>query len=122
VAVAKKPYKRRERVGPLIHRKLNAMLARRVVSLPLSVGQMSIVSVDVSPDFAQAKIYFSLLDEQDIQEVTGCLNDAAVLFQRELARDLVLRRVPKLIFVFDDTLLAAKRISDLLANNVVMAD
>jgi ribosome-binding factor A len=111
-----KPYRRRDRVGPMVHRKLNAMLAKNAMGLDFGAMHMTIVSVDVSPDFAQAKVYFALLDQDSAEEVTKRLNGMAKVFQGELARDLPIRRAPRLIFVFDETLVTAGRIDALLAD------
>ncbi len=113
---AKKPYGRRERVGPLIHRHLNGFLAKGMVDLPMSSTQMTVASVDVSPDFAQAKVYFSVLEEDMAESLALRLNQDAHIFQKHLASQLTLRRMPKLKFVFDDTQLAGSRIGQLLSD------
>ena len=117
-----KPYKRRERVGPLIHRKLNELLARGVIALPNSAAGLSIVSVDVSPDFAQAKVYFSVLEADNVSAVEACFSEHGWALQGRLAQELALRRMPKLQFIFDSTLLAASRIDDLLADDVALVE
>ncbi len=81
-----KPYKRCDRVGPLIHRQLTTMLARGIVDSPFEGAYVTISSVDVSPDFAQAKVYFSLLDQSLGSEVSGYLNGKAGEFQYALAK------------------------------------
>lgn len=114
MAVVRKPYKRRERVGPQIHRELNELLARGVGDVMFMDASVTIGLVDVSPDFAQAKVYFSVLDSGNAPVLCDHLNKISGLFQREVAAGLALRRMPKLIFVYDTSIEAANRIDALL--------
>ncbi len=65
------------------------------------------------PDFAQAKVYFSVLHEDMAENLIHQLNHEAHI-SKHLAGQMTLRRMPRLIFVFDDTQLVGNRISHLL--------
>jgi ribosome-binding factor A len=66
------------------------------------VGMVTLHAVDVSPDYAHAKIYFSLLVGEP-QECEAALNEAAGFIRNGLFKRLQIHTVPTLHFVFDRT-------------------
>ena len=98
-----KEYGRNRRVADLIQRELAVLIQREVVDARL--GMITISTVDVSPDLKNAKIYVTSLGaEADNEEVIMVLNEHAAHLRHELAKVVVLRGVPKLIFVFDSSI------------------
>ncbi len=78
------------------------------------VGMVTIHSVEVTPDYAHAKIFFSLL----IGDATECevgLNEAAGFIRNGLFKKLQIHTVPTLNFVFDRTTERAAELSLLIA-------
>lgn len=66
---------------------------------------VSITSVDVSKDLSFAKIYYTSLSESiDQKELAMAFNKAKGFFRSYLAKELNLRIVPELRFLFDDSL------------------
>ena len=75
------------------------------------IGMVTINSVEVSPDYAHAKIYFSVLVGE--HEATGvALNEAAGYLRNGLFKQLQIHTVPTLHFHFDRT---TERAADLSA-------
>ncbi len=66
------------------------------------IGMMTVNSVDVTPDYAHAKVYFSLL-VGDPQECEAALNEAAGYLRNSLFKRLQIHTVPTLHFLFDRT-------------------
>lgn len=66
------------------------------------VGMVTIHAVEVSPDYAHAKVFFSLL-VGDPQECEDALNEAAGWLRNGLFKRLQIHTVPTLHFVFDRT-------------------
>ena len=66
------------------------------------VGLLTINGVDVSPDYAHAKVRFSLL-VGDPQECEAALNEAAGWLRNGLFKRLAIHTVPTLHFQFDRT-------------------
>ena len=66
------------------------------------VGMVTIHAVEVSPDYAHAKVFFSLL-VGDPQECEAALNEAAGFIRNGLFKRLQIHTVPTLHFVFDRT-------------------
>ncbi|MCL2058904.1 MAG: 30S ribosome-binding factor RbfA [Oscillospiraceae bacterium] len=66
---------------------------------------LSIVRVDVSSDFAYAKVYYSVLNGQGSEkEIRSALKGAAGFIRRELASRVNLRQTPELRFEHDQSI------------------
>jgi ribosome-binding factor A len=66
------------------------------------VGMVTIHAVEVTPDYAHAKVFFSLL-VGDPKECETALNEAAGWLRNALFKRLQIHTVPTLHFVFDRT-------------------
>ena len=66
------------------------------------VGMITINAVEVTPDYAHAKIFFSLLIG-DPAESEAALNEAAGFLRNGLFKRLAIHTVPTLHFKFDRT-------------------
>jgi ribosome-binding factor A len=75
------------------------------------IGMVTISAVEVSPDYAHAKVYFSVL-MGDAAECEQGLNDAAGFLRNGLFKRLKIHTVPTLHFQFDRT---TERAADLNA-------
>ena len=83
------------------------------------VGMVTINSVDVTPDYAHAQIYFSVL-LGDPAESAKALNEAGGFLRNGLFKRLAIHTVPTLHFHFDKTTERAADLSALItkANSV----
>ncbi len=77
------------------------------------VGLLTIHAVDVTPDYAHAKVYFSLL-VGDSAACEAALNEAAGWLRNGLFKRLSIHTVPTLHFVFDRTTERAAEMSLLI--------
>src|ERR1700712_3390216 len=66
------------------------------------VGMITVNSVEVTPDYAHAKVYFSLLIGDSAESETA-LNEAAGFLRNGLFKRLSIHTVPTLHFHFDRT-------------------
>ncbi|MBL8344078.1 MAG: 30S ribosome-binding factor RbfA [Rubrivivax sp.] len=78
------------------------------------IGMVTINSVNVSPDYAHAQIYFSVL-VGDAAESEAALNEAAGFLRNGLFKRLAIHTVPTLHFHFDRTTERAADLSALIA-------
>lgn len=78
------------------------------------IGMVTLNAVEVTPDYAHAKIYFSLL-VGDPQECELALNEAAGYVRNALFKRLQIHTVPTLHFVFDRTTERAADMNALIA-------
>lgn len=75
------------------------------------IGMVTISGVEVTPDYAHAKVFFSVL-MGDPAECQQALNDAAGFLRNSLFKRLQIHTVPTLHFQFDRT---TQRAADLTA-------
>lgn len=78
------------------------------------VGMVTINSVDVTPDYAHAQVYFSVLIS-DPEKSQAALNEAAGFLRNGLFKRLAIHTVPTLHFHFDKTTERAADLSALIA-------
>ena len=104
---------RNRRVADLVQRKL-ALLLQKEVKDP-RLGFITVSATDLSPDLRNAKVYITSLDNNvDTDKVIEALNSMAGHFRHELAKDLALRVVPRLKFIFDSSVQRGSHLSSLI--------
>jgi len=96
-------FSRKDRVNEQIRREL-AELIRAEVKDP-RVGMVSITEVEVTPDYAHARVYFSTLAGEDkIADVQLGLQKASGFLRRRLGRRVRIHTTPQLHFIHDTSL------------------
>ena len=103
------------RVADQIQRDLAELIARELKDP--RVGMVTLNAVEVTPDYAHAKVYFSLLTG-DPQETQDALNHAAGHLRNGLFKRLHIHTVPTLHFIFDRTTERASDMNALIAKAV----
>ena len=103
------------RVADQIQRDLSELIARELKDP--RVGMVTINAVEVTPDYAHAKVFFSLLTGNP-EEATQGLNAAAGFLRNGLFKRLHIHTVPTLHFVFDRTTERASDMNALIAKAV----
>lgn len=78
------------------------------------IGMVTVNSVEVSPDYAHAKVFFSVLLGSP-EDCAAGLNEAAGYLRNGLFKRLSIHTVPTLHFVFDKSIERAADISALIA-------
>jgi ribosome-binding factor A len=79
------------------------------------VGFVTVTSVKTSPDLRHARVYVSVLGDEEVREgsLEG-LRSAHGYLQGVIARELTLKRTPALTFAYDESIDRGMRISELL--------
>ena len=103
------------RVADQIQRDLTELIARELKDP--RVGMVTIQSVEVTPDYAHAKIFFSVLTG-DVAATTEALNQAAGFLRNGLFKRLQIHTVPTLHFLFDRTTERAADMNALIAQAI----
>ena len=103
------------RVADQIQRDLSELIARELKDP--RVGMVTLNAVEVTPDYAHAKVYFSLLTG-DAAETEEALNHAAGHLRNGLFKRLHIHTVPTLHFIFDRTTERAADMNALIAKAV----
>ena len=103
------------KVADQIQRDLTELIARELKDP--RVGMVTLQGVEVTPDYAHAKVYFSLLIGDPV-ETQAALNQAAGFLRNGLFKRLHIHTVPTLHFVFDRTSERAADMNALIAKAV----
>ena len=103
---------RPQKVADLIQRELSELI-RLEVRDP-RVGMLTITSVDVSPDLSHAKVFFTLLDRNLLEETLHGLRRASGYLRSQLAKRMKLYTTPELRFVYDESVERGDHLSRLI--------
>jgi ribosome-binding factor A len=103
------------KVADQIQRDLTELIARELKDP--RVGMVTLQSIEVTPDYAHAKVYFSLLVGDPV-ETEAALNQAAGFLRSGLFKRLHIHTVPTLHFLFDRTTERAADMNALIAKAV----
>ncbi len=106
--------KRQKQISGLIQEDINFIFQRLGLNM-INGGMVSISSVKVTPDLLEARIYLSVFNAADNQNVLTKIQDRAWEIKKELAARVKnqLRRIPELKFFLDDTLDQAFKMEEL---------
>lgn len=116
-----KGFSRKDRVTEQIRREL-AELIRTELKDP-RVGMISLTDVELTADYAHAKVFFSTLAGGDnLAEVQIGLQKAAGFLRRELGKRISIHMTPQLHFVFDQSLERGASLSQLIDQAVAVSD
>lgn len=102
-------------------RRINEVL-REVVGAAISsdlsdprIGFVTVTSVETSPDLRTAKVYVSVLGDEEEREATlSGLRSSHGVLQTRIATETRMKRTPTLTFHYDDTIEQGVRISRIL--------
>ncbi|MEY4712211.1 MAG: ribosome-binding factor RbfA [Pseudomonadota bacterium] len=109
------PANRSFKVADQIQRDLTELIARELKDP--RVGMVTIQSIEVTPDYAHAKVFFSVLVGDPV-ETQEALNQAAGFLRNGLFKRLHIHTVPTLHFQFDRTTERAADMNALIARAV----
>jgi len=108
-----KGFSRKDRVAEQIRRELADLLSTELKDP--RVGMISITDVEVTADYAHAKVFFSTLaGSEHLEEVMTGLQKASGFLRRELGKRISIHMTPQLHFVFDQSLERGADLSKLI--------
>ncbi len=92
------------RINQEVQKELSMLISRELKD-PRINPMTSIVAVEVAPDLKTAKVFISVLgDEQSQKDTLTGLKSAAPYLRGQLARGINLRNTPELLFVVDQSI------------------
>jgi len=103
------------KVADQIQRDLAELIARELKDP--RVGMVTLQGVEVTPDYAHAKVFFSILTGDPAETAQG-LNQAAGFLRNGLFKRLHIHTVPTLHFIYDRTPERAADMNALIAKAV----
>ena len=99
------------RVADQIQRELAPLISRELRDPRVQL--VTLISVEVTPDYAHATVYFSTLSEH-ADDVASALNEAAGYLRNFLFKRLTIHTVPSLHFRLDHTVARGVELSALI--------
>lgn len=95
--------RRGERVNHTIRRELGYLIEE--LNDPRLSSMTSVTSVDVNRDLSIARVYVSVLGTDEERELSlEALRSAATRLRMEVSQQIVIRKMPKLTFIVDNTM------------------
>jgi ribosome-binding factor A len=104
---------RKERLNERIRELIGELVQNRIKDP--RIGLVTITAVSIAPDYASAKVYFTVMgDEEARAETRKGLESAGSYMRKAVGRELKLRQTPELRFLYDETLDRAMRIDEVI--------
>ena len=104
---------RQRRVEDQIQKELSEII--RLELKDPGVGMVTITAVDVSPDLAHAKVFFTQMgDDQARKRAEAGLRRASAFLRQMLGKRIRLHNTPELHFVYDDSIDRGIHLSNLI--------
>ncbi|BCU82054.1 ribosome-binding factor A [Polycladomyces abyssicola] len=101
------------RVGEQIKKELSQILQQELKDP--RIGFVTITSVEMSGDLQHAKVYVSVMgDEEQKKNTLAALNKAKGFIRSEIGRRITLRHTPELVFKVDESIEHGQYINQLL--------
>ncbi|MCM1129218.1 MAG: 30S ribosome-binding factor RbfA [Alistipes senegalensis] len=103
------------RVADQIQKDLSEILAFELKDP--RVGMVTITEVQVTPDYAYAKVFFTMLDdsEEAVRETLQGLGKASGFIRNQLGKRLHIHTLPQLRFEYDRSVVRGMALSELIA-------
>ena len=111
-----KPITQRQlRVGEMIKQALGMIFLRDEAKLPnLDTKEITVTEVRMSPDLKTAKIFVMPLGGKNAEEIIEKLKEFSFVIRKVLSKKIVMKFLPKLYFVKDDSFDYAEKIENLI--------
>ena len=111
-----KPITQRQlRVGEMIKQTLGMLFLREEAKLPnLSTKEITVTEVRMSTDLKTAKIFVMPLGGKNTEEIIEKLKEFSFVIRKVLSKKIVMKFLPKLYFVKDNSFDYAEKIENLI--------
>lgn len=102
------------RINGEVQKELSRLICMEIKD-PRVSSMTSVVSVEVAPDLKTAKVFISVLGDEESRKATyEGLCSAAPFLRSQLAHSINLRNTPELIFIMDQSIEYGVRMSKLI--------
>lgn len=113
-------FSRSDRVTEQIRRDLAALIQKELKDP--RVGMVSLTAVELTADYAHAKIFFTTLDSAHLPEIEIGLKRASGFLRRELGKRIKIHTLPELHFIYDASLERGANLTSLINEAVAISD
>ncbi|MEO0231076.1 MAG: 30S ribosome-binding factor RbfA [candidate division WOR-3 bacterium] len=91
-----KPYKRSERIGPLLLEVISEIFRNKINDPRLN--NIWIYNVEVSSDLKKATVYYSIIKEGKEEDIGKALKKAAGYIKKKISKMVFIRELPEIEF------------------------
>ena len=103
---------RMNKIEDLLHKEIANIIVTRIDN-PKIKNTVTITDIKVSKDIRSAIVYFVTLDK-NFKKVEKIINELKPTIKLYLSKNVHLKRIPDIKFIFDDTMIKGQRINKLL--------
>lgn len=105
---------RQSRLAEQIRRELSNVVQMEIRDPRM--GMVTISAVELSRDYSVAKVYFTVLEDDKIEESKKVLEGSAGFLRKHLASQMSMRSLPRLTFAYDVSIERGRHLSALIDN------
>ena len=103
---------RMNKIEDRLHKEIANIIVTRIDN-PQIKNTVTITDIKVSKDIRSAIVYFVTLDK-NFKKVEKIINELKPTIKFYLSKNVHLKRIPDIKFIFDDTIIKGQRINKLL--------
>ena len=103
---------RMNKIEDLLHKEIANIIVTRIDN-PQIKNTVTITDIKVSKDIRSAIVYFVTLDK-NFKKIEKIINELKPTVKFYLSKNVHLKRIPDIKFIFDDTIIKGQRINKLL--------
>ena len=117
--LSQRPFSQRQlRVGELVKQNLGELFLRNEAKIPtINSKLITVTEVRMTPDLKTARVYVIPLGGIDTKEIVKILTEYSHLVRKALSKRLVIKFLPKLTFVEDNSFEYAEKIERIIKKN-----
>ena len=114
--LSQRPFSQRQlRVGELVKQNLGELFLRNEAKIPtINSRLITVTEVRMTPDLKTARVYVIPLGGIDTKEIVKILTEYSHLVRKALSKRLVIKFLPKLTFVEDNSFEYAEKIEKII--------
>ena len=111
-----KPVSQRQlRVGEMIKQSLSMIFLKDEAKIPdIRTKEITVTEVRMSPDLKTAKVFVLPLGGKNSEEIIRKLREFSFIIRKVLSKKIVMKFLPKLFFVKDESFDYAEKIENLI--------
>ena len=103
---------RMNKIEDLLHKEIANIIVTRIDN-PQIKNTVTITDIKVSKDIRSAIVFFVTLDK-NFKKIEKIINELKPTIKFHLSKNVHLKRIPDIKFIFDDTIIKGQRINKLL--------
>ncbi len=116
MAKAGRPVTQRQlRVGEMIKQSLSMIFLKDEAKIPsINSKEITVTEVRMSPDLKTAKVFVLPLGGKNSEQIIDKLKEFSFIIRKVLSKKIIMKFLPKLFFVKDDSFDYAEKIENLI--------